>query len=115
MASFQDAPDRVREDAWPACKDGEQRIHAPVTWSVRRSPDSGQLPACGRLVRDAEVRCMPDEMLHLPLIQSVLEREKDTPGALLPILHAIQEGAGYIPDVAIPEIAHALNLSQAEV
>jgi formate dehydrogenase subunit gamma len=58
---------------------------------------------------------MPDETLHLPLIQSVLEREKDTPGALLPILHAIQEGAGYIPDVAIPEIAHALNLSLAEV
>lgn len=58
---------------------------------------------------------MPDETLHLPLIQRVLAREKDTPGALLPILHAIQEGAGYIPALAIPEIAHALNLSQAEV
>lgn len=58
---------------------------------------------------------MPDETLHLPLIHRVLEREKDTPGALLPILHAIQDDAGYIPDVAIAEIAHALNLSQAEV
>lgn len=58
---------------------------------------------------------MPDETLHLPLIHSVLEREKDTAGALLPILHAIQDGAGYIPAVAIPEIAHALNLSLAEV
>ncbi|SDS40447.1 formate dehydrogenase subunit gamma [Pseudomonas oryzae] len=58
---------------------------------------------------------MPDETLHLPLIHRVLEREKDSPGALLPILHAIQDGAGYVPDVAIPEIAHALNLSQAEV
>ncbi|MCC6075322.1 formate dehydrogenase subunit gamma [Pseudomonas sp. GCM10022188] len=58
---------------------------------------------------------MPDETLHLPLIHRVLEREKDTPGALLPILHAIQDDAGYIPDVAVPEIAHALNLSQAEV
>lgn len=58
---------------------------------------------------------MPDETPLLPLIHSVLAREKDTPGALLPILHAIQDGAGYVPDVAIPEIAHALNLSQAEV
>ncbi|MEN2397468.1 formate dehydrogenase subunit gamma [Pseudomonas halotolerans] len=58
---------------------------------------------------------MPDETLHLPLIHSVLQREKDTPGALLPILHAIQEGCGYVPDTAVPEIAHALNLSLAEV
>ncbi|MCO7521689.1 MULTISPECIES: formate dehydrogenase subunit gamma [unclassified Pseudomonas] len=58
---------------------------------------------------------MPDESNHLPLIQRVLAREKDSPGALLPILHAIQAGAGYIPDSAVGEIAHALNLSQAEV
>ncbi|MDU9402892.1 formate dehydrogenase subunit gamma [Pseudomonas sp. zfem004] len=58
---------------------------------------------------------MPDELNHLPLIQRVLAREKDTPGALLPILHAIQAGVGHIPDIAINEIAHALNLSLAEV
>ena len=58
---------------------------------------------------------MPDEMLHLPMVNSLLERHKRAPGALLPILHEIQEGIGYIPDAAIPEIAHALNLSQAEV
>ncbi|MDZ4017350.1 formate dehydrogenase subunit gamma [Pseudomonas sichuanensis] len=58
---------------------------------------------------------MPDELNHLPLIQRVLAREKDTPGALLPILHAIQAGVGYIPDIAINEIAHALSLSLAEV
>ena len=58
---------------------------------------------------------MPDEMLHLPLIRGVLDEHKDTAGALLPILHAIQEGIGYVPDVAIAEIAHALNLTQAEV
>ena len=58
---------------------------------------------------------MPDETLHLPLIHDVLAREKDTPGALLPILHAIHDGCGYVPDLAVAEIAHALNLSQAEV
>lgn len=58
---------------------------------------------------------MPDEALHLPLINRVLVQEKDTPGSLLPILHAIQKGAGYIPSIAVPEIAQALNLSKAEV
>jgi formate dehydrogenase subunit gamma len=37
------------------------------------------------------------------------------PGALLPILNALQEEFGYIDDAAIPLIAEALNLSRAEV
>ena len=37
------------------------------------------------------------------------------PGALLPILHALQDEFGYIDPAAVPLIANALNLSQAEV
>jgi formate dehydrogenase subunit gamma len=37
------------------------------------------------------------------------------PGALLPILHALQEEFGYIHPDATPLIADALNLSRAEV
>lgn len=37
------------------------------------------------------------------------------PGALLPILHALQEEFGYIDKAAIPLIAGVLNLSHAEV
>jgi len=37
------------------------------------------------------------------------------PGALLPILHALQERFGYIDDAAIPAIAETLNISKAEV
>jgi formate dehydrogenase subunit gamma len=37
------------------------------------------------------------------------------PGALLPILHALQEHFGCVPEAAKPLIAHALNLSRAEV
>ncbi|MBK5417655.1 formate dehydrogenase subunit gamma [Pseudomonas sp. TH31] len=58
---------------------------------------------------------MPDEMLQLAVLHSLLERHKGCAGALLPILHELQEGIGYIPDAAIPEIAHALNQSQAEI
>jgi formate dehydrogenase subunit gamma len=36
-------------------------------------------------------------------------------GALLPILHALQEAFGHLPDAAIPMVAEALNLTRAEV
>ncbi len=37
------------------------------------------------------------------------------PGALLPILHAIQGQMGYIPATAVPDVAKILNLSRAEI
>jgi formate dehydrogenase subunit gamma len=37
------------------------------------------------------------------------------PGALLPLLHAIQDALGFVPEQAVPVIANALNLSRAEV
>jgi formate dehydrogenase subunit gamma len=36
-------------------------------------------------------------------------------GALLPILHALQEEFGYVDEATVPLMAEALNLSQAEV
>ena len=39
----------------------------------------------------------------------------DSEGALLPILHALQETFGYIPPEAEVMVAQALNLSRAEV
>jgi formate dehydrogenase subunit gamma len=50
-----------------------------------------------------------------PIVQEVLAGLKDKPGALLPILHGIQDQLGYIPAEIVPEIADALNLSRAEV
>jgi formate dehydrogenase subunit gamma len=51
-------------------------------------------------------------------VERAQERIKDLehiPGALLPILHALQEEFGYVDKAAVPLIASALNLSQAEV
>jgi formate dehydrogenase subunit gamma len=36
-------------------------------------------------------------------------------GATLPLLHAIQEEFGFVPEGVVPMIAEALNLSRAEV
>ena len=48
-------------------------------------------------------------------VQGIVARLKDTPGALLPVLHAIQDALGYVPGAAVPSIAEGLNLSRAEV
>ena len=48
-------------------------------------------------------------------LQEITTALKDKPGALLPILHAIQDALGYVPAESVPAIAKALNLSRAEV
>ncbi|MEI6067323.1 MAG: formate dehydrogenase subunit gamma [Methylococcaceae bacterium] len=48
-------------------------------------------------------------------VQTITTALKDKPGALLPILHAIQDALGYVPAESVPAIANALHLSRAEV
>jgi formate dehydrogenase subunit gamma len=48
-------------------------------------------------------------------VSRIVERLKDRPGALLPILHAVQDALGYVPAAAVPILAERLNLSRAEV
>src|SRR6476620_648563 len=48
-------------------------------------------------------------------VSAIVARLKDLPGALLPVLHAVQEAIGYVPADAVPVIAEGLNLSRAEV
>lgn len=48
-------------------------------------------------------------------VRELAEREAHRPGALLPILHAVQDRLGYIPESAVPVIAEVLNLSRADV
>jgi formate dehydrogenase subunit gamma len=49
------------------------------------------------------------------LAGSLIRELQEVPGALLPILHALQGKFGYVHEAAIPLIAEALNLSKAEV
>lgn len=48
-------------------------------------------------------------------VQCALAQHAQQPGALLPVLHAVQEQLGHVPAQAVPAIAEALNLSRAEV
>ncbi len=46
---------------------------------------------------------------------AVISEFKGLEGPLLPILHGVQEEFGYVPGEALPVIAEALNISNAEV
>jgi formate dehydrogenase subunit gamma len=58
---------------------------------------------------------MNPQSANLTQVQTVLARLGQQPGALLPVLHAVQEALGFVPKDAVPVIAEALNLSRAEV
>ncbi len=45
----------------------------------------------------------------------IIDRNRNAPGALLPLLHALQERFRHIPSQAIPLLAKALRLTEAEV
>ncbi|WP_293001667.1 formate dehydrogenase subunit gamma [Nevskia sp.] len=51
----------------------------------------------------------------LATVNGVLAKLKDLPGALLPVLHGIQDALGHVPKDAVPMVAKSLNLSRAEV
>jgi len=49
------------------------------------------------------------------LAEQIIVAHSRREGALLPILHAIQETFGYVPTEAVALLAQALNMSRAEV
>ncbi|WP_201314176.1 formate dehydrogenase subunit gamma [Dyella sp. EPa41] len=68
---------------------------------MKRAIDIAVLPAIPEHIRVA--------------VLEVTARLKDTPGALLPILHGVQDALGHVPKEAVPLIARELNLSRADV
>jgi formate dehydrogenase subunit gamma len=52
---------------------------------------------------------------HEAVVSAALEKYSSTEGALLPILHEIQDALGYIPPDTIDVIGKGINRSRAEV
>ena len=49
------------------------------------------------------------------LVRDIVATHRGQRGALLPILHAVQEALGCVPPEAVPVLADELNLSRADV
>jgi formate dehydrogenase subunit gamma len=69
---------------------------------MQPSVSSGQAPAAATPAQ-------------LAVVDAAIARLRATPGACLPILHAIQDELGFVPPAAIDRIAAGLNLTRAEV
>jgi len=48
-------------------------------------------------------------------IQQHIQKYKDVAGGLLPLMHAIQDDLGYIPEESYPLISQEMSLSVAEI
>ncbi|MEK8033898.1 formate dehydrogenase subunit gamma [Ideonella sp. DXS29W] len=48
-------------------------------------------------------------------VAALIAEHRGQKGALLPLLHAVQDALGHVPDDVVPAMASALNLSRAEV
>ena len=48
-------------------------------------------------------------------LATLIREHQHMPGALMPLLHAIQDNIGYVPESAYSQISKALSLSVAEV
>lgn len=49
------------------------------------------------------------------VVRAAIQENEHLLGPLLPMAHAIQDALGFIPEGAVDALAHALNLSRAEV
>jgi len=58
---------------------------------------------------------MPFEAWEEQRARDIIAAHAGTSGATLPILHALQEAFGCVPEAAVPMIADTLNLTRAEV
>ncbi len=52
---------------------------------------------------------------HWSLIRAHIDAHRQIPGGLMPLLHAIQDDIGYVPEETYSDIAQALAMSVAEV
>jgi len=57
----------------------------------------------------------PLSSAQMQAVEHAITAHSQRPGALLPVLHAVQDALGFVPAQAVPVIADALNLSRAEV
>ncbi|HEX7914697.1 formate dehydrogenase subunit gamma [Rudaea sp.] len=73
-------------------------------------------PAKINVVVDGAKRSVAD--MPVPMrdaVKRAIEANRTRPGALLPILHAVQDALGYVPPESLALIARELNLTRAEV
>lgn len=83
-------------------------MHTPI----RIMPSAADTTRGGKLAVDLAAHA---DFPHAATIRRILDAHRHQPGALLPILHAIQDELHHIPPDSVVLIAAALQRSRAEV
>lgn len=78
--------------------------------SPLHAPGAPVVPA-----NDALPAPLPTPSADAAAVRRIAEPFQDTPGGLLPALHAVQDALGHVPREGVPVIAEVFNLSRAEV
>ncbi len=79
--------------------------HFAWGWNITTNPIRSILRRIGEIsLQDLQTK-----------IDALIAQYQQMPGALLPLLHAIQDDIGYVPESSYAAIAKALSLSVAEV
>lgn len=79
------------------------------------------LPTLPPLTATAAMKTQPPDTTQpaptesLQIVDDLIAAHRHRPGALLPLLHAVQNALGHLPSEAVPAIARGLNMSRAEV
>ena len=55
------------------------------------------------------------EIWNVDRAREIIARHHEQNGPMLPILHALQEAFGCVPEAAVPMVAEAVNVTRAEV
>lgn len=58
---------------------------------------------------------MEEPVIDLALAEEVIQKYKDIPGNLMPVLQGIQDGYGYVPRVAVDYVAERLNVYPSQI
>lgn len=58
---------------------------------------------------------VPEQEIDLALAEKIIEKYKDIPGNLMPVLQGIQDEYGYVPKVTVDLVAERLNVYPSQI
>jgi len=58
---------------------------------------------------------MEEPVIDLAIAEKVIEKYKDIPGNLMPVLQGIQDEYGYVPKITVDFVAERLNVYPSQI
>ncbi len=66
-------------------------------------------------VKEQETEEIEEPVIDLSIAEKVIDKYKDIPGNLMPVLQGIQDGYGYVPKITVDYVAERLNVYPSQI